>query len=1097
MVDIDQENQKKSIYTLQSITKFFRWLIYSIILVIFVLPTLFLSYIFLDEETSFFEIPTLKVFVEGKLDQQLGQFEITLGKGGISKGDKLFSPKFVFLDVIIDDTANDGSYKFPHVSVNLDFLYGSNKGSLSIDNAQLFIRRDLSGKFNIASAKSNVAKNSNFFKQIDISTNSFLKLPVIGTINKFSAKNITIKYEDDKSKKSYLFENGNLNILKNMQDLSLSSSFDLMNDNKDKSVFNISGNHTINNNVFNSIFKVENADPITLADNITALDWLRNVETNVNSSIITSFDQNGKILDMDGVIELGAGQLLATPKYSSSKFTYAKTYFEYDLTSDIIDFSRFEFKSKQISASGSAKNILLRDQNFNIIGLNTDLKVAEIKINRPDIFENDTIFLDSGAAEIITNFEPFIINIKKSDVKIDESNLYITGNLAAEDYFWESNFNVEIDKLNENNIKDLWPINYKINTRRWVVDNLNKSTFSDIKGTILTYNGENELDFVFNFDDANINVIKSLVPLKHISGDGSLTTNQITFNLNNGIFETSPGFFTDISGSIFHISDTKAKPSIGQLKLYSNGKLKSFFELLDSKKFEYLKKAGFKTDVVQGKVELEGWVEWPLVKGVSQNQLEFKAEGILSNIKSKNVIKNRIVAAKNLTLKVSDKKLSIFGKSKVDDLPFSFTWNQNLKNNIERVSTLDAKFNIDQNSFDVFNIELPQNMFLGSANANLKMILKPKYPSKFIINSKLKGAEINVNSLGWSNKNIKNGDLIVRGSLSRPVDIDEIKISVDDLNVNGKINFENDGRFKSAVFPVIKVADWFSSSITLSKSEDVNIMELQGGKVDFRQLVFGKSDNTEVGILKVALDSLRISDGIELTNFISEIDFNKKDLGSFKAQINGGAEIYGNLSKGEFGTIVSLNGDDAGHVLRSAGILKNIRGGKINLVLTPNEKDGYYTGRFITNKFRMLHSNPLALLLDSLSLVGLLDKLKNEGIQFDQAKGWLNITPEGIQLRDVSLVGLSMGMSITGWYDKQKKSINFDGVVTPVYAINGVFERLAGKLFGEQKGEGLFSFVYTMKGPTSSPRVEVKPLSILTPGGFRKIFREDIPAPPK
>ena len=183
--------------------------------------------------------------------------------------------------------------------------------------------------------------------------------------------------------------------------------------------------------------------------------------------------------------------------------------------------------------------------------------------------------------------------------------------------------------------------------------------------------------------------------------------------------------------------------------------------------------------------------------------------------------------------------------------------------------------------------------------------------------------------------------------------------------------------------------------------------------------------------------------------------------------------------------------------MRSAGILKNIRGGKINLVLTPNEKDGYYTGRFITNKFRMMHSSPLALLLDSLSLVGLVDKLENEGIQFDQAKGWLNITPDGIQLRDVSLVGLSMGMSITGWYDKQKKSINFDGVVTPVYAINGVFERLAGKLFGEQKGEGLFSFVYTMKGPTSSPKVEVKPLSILTPGGFRKIFRADIPAPSK
>ena len=475
----------------------------------------------------------------------------------------------------------------------------------------------------------------------------------------------------------------------------------------------------------------------------------------------------------------------------------------------------------------------------------------------------------------------------------------------------------------------------------------------------------------------------------------------------------------------------------------------------------------------------------------------FEIDGTLSNIKSNKIIKGRLFESENLNLIASHKSLSIDGKSKINNFPLKFLWNQNLKDNSEKISFVAAEFNIDENGLEAFNISLPDGMFKGISKADLKLTLKPKYPTEFIVKSNLKGSEININSLGWSNKNIKNGDLIIRGSLSKPVDVDEIKISADDLSASGKINFENDGQFKSAVFPVLEVSDWFSTSLTLSKTDNVNLMELEGGKVDFRSLVFGKSEKTEVGFLKVSLDSLRISDGIEFTNFIADIDFSKKELGSFKAQVNGGADIYGKLSKGEFGTIITLDSANAGHVLRSSGILKNIRGGGLNLVLTPNEKKGYYTGRFIINKFRMLHSNPLALLLDSLSLVGLVDKLENEGIQFNQAKGWLNITPEGIQLSDVSLVGLSMGMSITGWYDKKKKAINFDGVVTPVYAINGVFERLAGKLFGEQKGEGLFSFVYTMKGPTSAPIVEVKPLSILTPGGFRKIFRSDIPAPEK
>jgi hypothetical protein len=48
-----------------------------------------------------------------------------------------------------------------------------------------------------------------------------------------------------------------------------------------------------------------------------------------------------------------------------------------------------------------------------------------------------------------------------------------------------------------------------------------------------------------------------------------------------------------------------------------------------------------------------------------------------------------------------------------------------------------------------------------------------------------------------------------------------------------------------------------------------------------------------------------------------------------------------------------------------------------------------------------------------------------------------------------------------------------------------------GGLFG-RRGEGLFGFTYRLAGPAANPRVDVNPLSLLTPGMFREIFR----APP-
>ena len=44
-----------------------------------------------------------------------------------------------------------------------------------------------------------------------------------------------------------------------------------------------------------------------------------------------------------------------------------------------------------------------------------------------------------------------------------------------------------------------------------------------------------------------------------------------------------------------------------------------------------------------------------------------------------------------------------------------------------------------------------------------------------------------------------------------------------------------------------------------------------------------------------------------------------------------------------------------------------------------------------------------------------------------------------------------------------------------------------------RRGEGLFGFNYRMTGSSEDPKVSVNPLSILTPGIFRDIFRRSPP----
>ena len=44
-----------------------------------------------------------------------------------------------------------------------------------------------------------------------------------------------------------------------------------------------------------------------------------------------------------------------------------------------------------------------------------------------------------------------------------------------------------------------------------------------------------------------------------------------------------------------------------------------------------------------------------------------------------------------------------------------------------------------------------------------------------------------------------------------------------------------------------------------------------------------------------------------------------------------------------------------------------------------------------------------------------------------------------------------------------------------------------------KRGEGLFGFNYSLGGTADAPQVSVNPLSILTPGLFREIFRSPPP----
>ena len=1061
-------------------------------------PFVFLAVIFSQEDGNVISIPTLNSFIEKKIAHSLPEFEIEMAAVGLTKGNSFLNPKVVFEDVKVRQKTGAPIISLPFVYADSNIVTGiasdHHSGRLRLDNAKMFLWSDAQGHFNIANQDETA--EAMFSGSLDQVIDGFFDLPIAKNINNFEMNNVALSYVDGKTKNRFHLNEGNVQINVVESELMISSSFELPRKGKVPSLILFSGRRTRGNTTSDIIFKIDNADPEALANQVPAFDWLRNIEAEASASFVVELDENARPTHLNGVLDLGAGRLRETPSNSGARFNQAKAYFGYDAAKDILTFSNFNIDTTLGSISGDGTSQLERDLSGLVVGANLTLSIDQLLLSQPEIFEDELSF-ENGRATAEVSFDPLHIKIGKAVLNHGDLSIITSGDFWARETFWQSKFDLRLDQISAKQIKLFWPSKYIPKTRKWVSKNLHKGRVSDLTGFLSRQDGQTEFDFKFAFDNVTTGLVPTLAPLHDGRGEGSLNHEQLTLNLAHGFLTPEGGTQLDMSGSLFHIPELNLRPAIGQITLAAKGDIQSALKVLDAPKFRFIEKFGQTTDLATGQASILGWLEVPLAKGIQQNEIKFDLAGSVYDVSSDTLVKGRKLRAKKVVILARDTGIELSGNATIDDLPTTFKWSQAFVNNPLKEGALSSSLTLNEQALAAFNVSLPKGSFSGSTPANFFVKLLPNTPASFKLTSGLKGAALRIDSLGWHKGKNAKGNLSVSGRLTTPMQVDDISIVTSGLTAKGKISFAKDGDFKNATFPIVKIGKWLSTSIVLD-GEGVNASTLlKGGVMDLRRLDLGGAGGGKLGPLEINLDRLRLTDSLSLTNFSASIKRNGAPSGTFRARVNGGARIVGNISRGKKGSKITITGQDAGAILRSAGFFENILGGDMLLTLEPSDEADVYKGYFEADDFRMKHSNSMAKLLDGISVIGLFQKLEGGGIQFSKAKGGFVLRPEGVQLVEVSLVGISMGISLKGWYVSKTKTVDFDGVVTPLYAVNGALERIAGKLFGRQKGEGVFSFVYTMKGPAATPKVRVKPLSILTPGVFRQIFRQDIPAPPK
>jgi hypothetical protein len=599
-----------------------------------------------------------------------------------------------------------------------------------------------------------------------------------------------------------------------------------------------------------------------------------------------------------------------------------------------------------------------------------------------------------------------------------------------------------------------------------------------------------EIYLDFEFDETELRYVKTLPNLKKAKGRAVLMDNRFVVTAEGGEVAPGIGGVVDATGTSFVIPDTRIKQGPAEVLLKVNGTITSVLSLLDNKPLEVFKKAGLPVDFAEGEVSAEGKIDLLLKKGLKPEEVTFDVTAKARNVRTEQFVPGKQIAAPDLLINASSKAVTVGGRGRIGTVPFEATWSTLLGAENGGKSNVLGSVELSERTVDEFNLGLSSDMVSGKGSATFRVDLQRGELPQLTLSSDLKGLRVAVPALAWRKPSDRAAELSLQVALGQPAQVTELRLTDRGLNAVGAMTLREDGGMDVFALNQIEVGNWFNGSARLTgrAGQAMPGIEITSGTLDLRKAPKSPaaSGGAKTPIL-ANLSRVRVTDTIDLTDFGGSLLSGGGVQGEFRARVNGGAAISGRLTPVGARSAIQIVSSDAGNVLRSAEFLKNASGGSLQLDLNPlgeNEFDG----RVIIKDVRIQDAPAFAALLNAVSVVGLLDQMAGEGILFTDVESRFRIGEKRIAIAQGSAVGPSMGVSADGFYHTDTQTFDMQGVVSPIYVLNAIGRPIA------RKGEGLFGFNYGLRGPVDDLRISVNPLSVLTPGIFRNIFRRPPPS---
>ncbi len=627
-----------------------------------------------------------------------------------------------------------------------------------------------------------------------------------------------------------------------------------------------------------------------------------------------------------------------------------------------------------------------------------------------------------------------------------------------------------------------------------------------------------KMQLAFAFDGAKVQYEETLMPAENARGKGLLDLHAETLDIMDA--EADIG---DIHGAGVTVKLTDLMTRGGgyvDIAAKLNGPLSTALKYIASPPIDMgEKEIGIDAAKVKGTIAADVTVGLPTVKDVPKDAVKVGINGTLNDIDIPAIVNGLPLSGGPLTLATEDGGFRINGDAKLAGRPTKMEWHQ-YYDSTGRPYSMQVKANIgaDQELRHAFGVDLDEYIN-GTVPVDVVYTLK-NGDAAVDVTGDLTPARITIAPFRFEKPVGMAGDLSLKAVLKDDVlkRLENVNIKSDTLNVENAlidfaaINGKSADLYKGSL-PSAQIGK-SKGSMTFQVT-DQNVMTIKADAPVFDLAPFlEETESSDIALSAAApkIKKQKMTIALNAKSMLVKNDQSVRDAKSYIEMDDDGdiTRLEYDARVGKDNNILAirfrpddagkrtfrLETDNAGEVLYAFGVYENIHGGRLVIYGEPKGEDkrGNIYGTMRMENFRVVKAPALAKLLSLMSLTGISQILGNQGLVFSKLESGFEwrFRPEGnlLIIKDGKTSGSSVGLTFSGVLDRGKKTTDISGTIIPMTEVNSLLSKipLVGEILGG--ASGLIAATYSMKGPTSDPRVTVNPLSVLAPGIIRRILFE-------